>query len=168
VSATLGTGHHESVIHHVVGTEQPGWSGFTEPVVGHVAMLQYAVPLLPTERRGAWSPSEGMSGWAVPSESVFKHLAEVAPEQLLALVQGTWLAVGHLTLAAEVVGGIREATAALRVLRNLLHHRSPMVREGAVLGLGRIDQDEARRLLTDVAHNDPSPGVRRAAEDFAS
>jgi hypothetical protein len=47
----------------------------------------------------------------------------------------------------------------------LAKHTSPLVREGAVYGLAKIDTLSARGTLATIAAIDPSPGVREAARE---
>lgn len=70
-----------------------------------------------------------------------------------------------LSFFAERIGKTRDR-AWLSTLLLLARHRSPLVREGAVLGLDHFWDDPLfARFVDVVAIVDPSPGVRAAARD---
>lgn len=92
-------------------------------------------------------------------EALFERLAHHDPPSLMVLLTGDRLPPHLLTYAAEVAGRI-EAHAATEHLLGLLDHPSPMVREGAIYGLG---DDAPWEWLRAIAETDPSPGVRSAA-----
>jgi hypothetical protein len=68
---------------------------------------------------------------------MFEYLAEHEPERLLEDVTSGALPPSALTFAAEWAGRTRTSQAAL-ILRGLLEHPSPLVREGAVYGLEHL------------------------------
>lgn len=75
----------------------------------------------------------------------------------------SWIRSGELdevdlSFAAEEIGKRWSAE-----LFTLLEHSSPVVREGAVLGLDHL-ANNIRQKLEDIGKNDPSPGVRMAAQ----
>jgi hypothetical protein len=67
-----------------------------------------------------------------------------------------------LTFLAEEAGDDPRPTTVAWLVA-LLRHPSPVVREGAVLGLAKVDTPEARRALEE--HTDESPGVRAVLAD---
>jgi HEAT repeat protein len=68
-----------------------------------------------------------------------------------------------LTFLAEGAGNDPRPTTVAWLVA-LLRHPSPVVREGAVLGLAKVDTPEARRALEH--HTDKSPGVRAVAKEM--
>ncbi len=98
-----------------------------------------------------------------PCEALFEDLASRDPERLLAMFSE--LEPAFLTHAAEIAGRHIEASRVVPVLLGLLKHESPLVREGAIWGLCYHQSDEVVAILREVAMNDPSPGVRKAASD---
>ena len=103
------------------------------------------------------------------SESALESLATQEPEEFLAVIASERLEPADLTLAAEIAGTITSLASVVPVLLNLLKHPSPMVREGAVYGLSShlSWSKQARRALNRLltSKEEPSPGVRRAAEE---
>jgi len=95
----------------------------------------------------------------------FESLAVNNPARLITLIERGRLADHDLTFAAEALGRVADASAAIAVLRKLTHHDSPVVREGAVYGLSRHVRSypDARSAVATLASNDSSPGVRAAA-----
>jgi hypothetical protein len=97
---------------------------------------------------------------------MFRELAMTAPAELAALVRQGVVRDTRLTYAAEILGrDVNDATIVVRALLPLLKHPSPLVREGAILGLSYHLTDEVREALSRVVQQDPSPGVRTAAQD---
>lgn len=69
-----------------------------------------------------------------------------------------------LTFAAEAAG-VLESRFALPLLLPLLAHESPLVREGAVLGLAKhCAAPGVFEALEHLSETDPSPGVRSTAK----
>ena len=101
------------------------------------------------------------------SQAIFEVLARLSPEELIDIIRKGKAPATRLTYAAEILGrdvGTRAATNAL--LDILESHRSPLVREGAVLGLAyHLDRFGVRHGLQRIVEQDPSPGVRRAAQE---
>lgn len=64
-----------------------------------------------------------------------------------------------LTFAAEVVGGLPTEMAEPALLP-LLDHVSPVVREGAIIGLDSHTTDRVWAKFLAMAEHDPSPGIR--------
>ena len=120
----------------------------------------------------SWSPSASITqgsslDWEAPCEAMFEHLAAYDPERLLALART--LPPAQLTHAAEWIGRSGHPRA-WQALATMLRDKSPLVREGAIIGLEALGPDalgRARSLLVDRALEDqePSPGVRAAAQD---
>jgi HEAT repeat protein len=98
-----------------------------------------------------------------PSENQFRHFAEHEPETLLDLLRRRALSPGFLTYAAEIAGRNIPTVEVVPVLLPLLQDPSPLVREGAVLGLEEHRTPEVLAALSEVARLDASPGVRAAA-----
>jgi hypothetical protein len=97
---------------------------------------------------------------------MFHELATTAPAELAALVQQNVVRDTRLTYAAEILGReVSDATLVLPALLPLLRHPSPVVREGAILGLANHLTHQVREALRRVRQDDPGPGVRQAAED---
>jgi hypothetical protein len=114
-----------------------------------------------------------------PCRATFDRLAREAPELLIAWVQtGYGLGDAELSFACEAVGTVeRQVSSAINVLIGYVGapngggHQSPVVREGAVLGLAAHERGPLRGwtfawpALRWAAEHDPSPGVRAAASD---
>ena len=107
-----------------------------------------------------------MSDYPTPCETAFQQLAEHDPDKLLQWIASDELRPEDLTFAAEACKKIADQTAVRNLLLPLLHHPSPVVREGALYGLF-ADRDPATRLrVIEVARSDRSPGVRDAADEW--
>ena len=111
-----------------------------------------------------------MSKWPVPCEAEFKRLAKHDPARLVAWIDANVLSIADLTFAAEWLGAA-DTPDAEDVLLGLTKHYEAVVREGAVLGIGRCmvddrDTDAMRARLHVMAREDSSPGVRATAEDM--
>jgi hypothetical protein len=100
-----------------------------------------------------------------PTESDFRRLATESPLRLVWLLRYGGLRPAQLTFAAEIAGGIPQPDVVVPALVELLSHPSPVVREGAVYGLGKHLTDEVRLRLAAVSEQDSSPAVRAAAHD---
>jgi len=97
---------------------------------------------------------------------MFCELAQSAPEELAALVRQAAITDTRLTYAAEILGrDVQDGALVIPALRSLLKNPSPVVREGAILGLSHHLTNEVRQALNRVAQEDPSPGVRETALD---
>jgi HEAT repeat protein len=93
----------------------------------------------------------------------WQALAASDPDRLIAALTSPDLPTWELTFAAEVAG---EFPAARDALLALLAHASPVVREGAIYGLGKqpLEDDPALRArLRQIATADGSGAVREAA-----
>lgn len=101
-----------------------------------------------------------------PTEAELRALAAQNPAQLIRLLRERRLSVAGLTNAAEIAGALPTKEVA-PILLELLAHPSAVVREGAVLGLGRhVDDDAVRAKLHTIAESDASSGVRATARDM--
>lgn len=101
------------------------------------------------------------------SESLYHFLAYNYPDALAAAISNCEWRVADLTFAAEALGKstrLRPETIR-RTLLPLLEHPSPVVREGAIYGIGEHVNADARKCLQALWQSDDSPGVRQAAED---
>jgi hypothetical protein len=100
-------------------------------------------------------------------EALFERLASESPEELIQIVRDSRGPHSRLTYAAEILGrAVRTAKTAETLLRVLAEHPSPLVREGAVLGLTHhLERAGVRDALRKAAELDPSPGVRRAVAE---
>jgi hypothetical protein len=101
------------------------------------------------------------------SQAAFEQLARESPRDLADIIRGSQARDSRLTFAAEILGRmVQTAMAADLLLVILRDHPSPLVREGAVLGLAHhLDRVGVRAALEHASANDPSPGVRRAASE---
>ena len=101
--------------------------------------------------------------WPAPSEHAFDEIGEQDPERLKAWVLSGELGPADLSFAAEALGkhGGRDSVP---TLLSLLDDPSPLVREGAVYGLGfNLGQPKVSERLRTLVEHDESPGVREAA-----
>lgn len=102
-----------------------------------------------------------------PCRNNFERWAKEDPERLVRVLTDGSLPDTLLTFAAEIAGKALPSDVVLPALVELLHHASPVVREGALLGIEHhmkaVTMREYARLLA-MAANDPSPGVRETAQ----
>lgn len=100
-------------------------------------------------------------------QAMFEELASSSPDELVDIVRENRAPTSRLTYAAEILGRDVATPAALATLvRALRNHPSPLVREGAILGLSyHLQTDAVRVALLVAARQDPSAGVRRAATE---
>jgi hypothetical protein len=100
--------------------------------------------------------------------AVFEGLARTDPAELLSIVRHDRAADSRLTFAVEILGEhVRQPWVAGALLEIVASHRSPLVREGAVLGLSHhMERLGVRDALRARAAGDPSPGVRATAQDI--
>lgn len=99
-----------------------------------------------------------------PSEALFERLASDDPPRLLALLASD-LEPAMLTFAAEIAGRELSSEDVVPPLMALLRHPSAVVREGAIYGLAHHPRDDVDRELLRLGADDPSTGVRTAAND---
>ena len=101
--------------------------------------------------------------WPAPSEQAFDEIGEQDPERLKAWVLSGELGQADLSFAAEVLGK-HGGRGSVPTLLSLLDDPSPLVREGAVYGLGfHLGQPGVSERLRTLVEHDESPGVREAA-----
>jgi hypothetical protein len=94
-----------------------------------------------------------------PCENSFDTLAKEDPDKLICWVNSGLLEPADLTFAAETIG---QLYSSLPTLVKLLTHDSPVVREGAIIGLDVLKY-RINDLFEHHAENDSSPGVRHVA-----
>jgi hypothetical protein len=99
--------------------------------------------------------------------AVFEDLARSSPRELMEIVRENRAPETRMTFAAEILGrDVPTSSAANALLGILQNHPSPLVREGAVLGLAHhLDRIGVRHSLRAAAEGDPSPGVKRAVAE---
>lgn len=97
--------------------------------------------------------------------AAFESLAATSPAALAELIERNRAPESRLTFAVEILGrDVRDPWVARELLAIIRKHRSPLVREGAVLGLAHhLDRLGVREGLREAATEDPSRGVREAA-----
>lgn len=132
-----------------------------------LSALKVRPPALPFDVLSPRVASMVVARWGRPCEEAFSFLADSHPFELLHLVASGRLEVADLTFAAEIVGRIRDSRV-VSVLFPLLKHVSPVVREGALYGLSAHVDDRVLGAIRAMAAEDPSAGVRAAAEDVLS
>lgn len=101
------------------------------------------------------------------SQAAFEQLARESPQDLATIIRGNQARDSRLTFAAEILGRMVQTAMAADLLLGILRdHPSPLVREGAVLGLAHhLERMGVQEALAEASVNDPSPGVRRAASE---
>jgi hypothetical protein len=128
------------------------------------ALANTTLPSVSGEQvRDAHEESVARPTWEAPCEDMFEWMADNEPGALLELIRGGTLEYYDLTFAAEIAGRIADHSAVVQVLMPLLDHPEPVVREGAIYGLARHVIAEVIERIRDIAANDNSPGVRKAA-----
>lgn len=96
-------------------------------------------------------------------EAVFETLAEQSPRELEDIVRNCRGPNSRLTFAAEILGQVDTASAVNALEDALRDHPSPLVREGAVLGLEHhLHRPGVREALAAAHRSEVSPGVREA------
>ena len=100
-------------------------------------------------------------------QAVFENLAEEDPEELASIIRQNRAPDSRLTFAVEILGRDVDRPWVAATLMDILRtHRSPLVREGAVLGLfHHLDRIGVREALREAMVRDPSDGVKSAAQD---
>jgi hypothetical protein len=140
---------------------------------GDIVPIEYLYPLSTTQHQttnetttttGAGAMLAAARGY---SQAAFEELAQESPQDLAQIIRENQARDTRLTFAAEILGREVRTAMAANLLKGILHdHPSPLVREGAVLGLAyHIDRIGIRGALARAATEDPSPGVRRAASE---
>jgi vesicle coat complex subunit len=86
-------------------------------------------------------------------------------EQIVEVIELNVLKPVYLTFVAEMAGKtINDSELIVPTLKKLLLHEKAYVREGAIYGLMHHYSDDIKNVFKEIAQNDPSPGVRLAAE----
>lgn len=100
--------------------------------------------------------------------AVFERLAQADPDELVSIIKQNRTADSRLTFAVEILGRDVDRPWVAGALMDILRtHRSPLVREGAVLGLLRhLDRIGVRDALREIVARDPSEGVKATAQDI--
>ena len=100
-------------------------------------------------------------------QALFEELASRSPDELVDIVRESRAPSSRLTYAAEILGRDVPTEQSVATLAKILRdHPSPLVREGAILGLSHhLDREAVRDALRRAASQDPSPGVKRAASE---
>jgi hypothetical protein len=104
----------------------------------------------------------------VPCVNNFEFLVKLNPDYLIKVIKSNRLDAGDLTHAAEILGKSDDSEKVVPILMHLLDNNVPVVREGAVFGLGKndhLDSKEVRRKLRIMAKEDKSQAVKTAAKD---
>lgn len=96
-----------------------------------------------------------------------EYFDTIDPAELLELVKSGTLPPGDLTFAAESLGRRTSAELAVPVLLPLLQSESPMVREGAVLGLDvHVEAvEEVKLALLTALKKEDVWGVQQAIKE---
>jgi hypothetical protein len=96
-------------------------------------------------------------------QAEFERLAKESPRELASMLSAKEIPTSRLTYAAEMLGQYATSEIAEIPLLGMLEHWSPLVREGAVLGLSYHLSARVLKALGVVAAKDSSSGVRAAA-----
>lgn len=110
------------------------------------------MPRLTIKTRGSWPE---------PSKRAFQSMAADAPERLATWINTATLTRTDICLALQVLGGSRPQVLATLIAHAMIHS-SPLVREGAVLGLIAA-RDLLNGILLNISENDADPQVRLIA-----
>ena len=115
----------------------------------------------------AWLLSLFVKKEPKPCEALFQKLADENPEKLELYIRRNYLSPPQLTFAIEILGDSCDYKIADRTIIPMLWHESPVVREGAALGLRRFATNSTvSECLNSVMKADPSPGVRMVIKDI--
>lgn len=111
-----------------------------------------------------------MSGNAY-CELAFEHLLDVDPDTLFDLVSSGALGVADMTFATEILGQSKDTARVVVTLLPLLDNPSPLVREGAMLGLANQalvspPSDAVMARLRVLSESDPLCALRLVATDI--
>jgi hypothetical protein len=103
---------------------------------------------------------------AVYCENLFIQLAAERPKALVRLIQSNVLSPAQLTFAAEHLGKAA-ASISVPVLLELLHHESPLVREGALYGLSKhCKNKDVQDALQKCVQTDVSQSIKDISEEL--
>lgn len=103
--------------------------------------------------------------WPKPSRNNFELMSRTEPTRMISWLTSGELSPGSLTHAADIAGNIIKGPEIVFVLLNLLKHESPIVREGAVIGLSTHLDNAVRTALKDHLSNETSHGVRTTIDE---
>lgn len=106
-----------------------------------------------------------MNNNLIPCENTFNYLATFYPEKLAEWIRSDTLSPGFLTHALEYLGDTKLKNV-VSIIEPFLTHESPLVREGAVLGLQNHLNEALRNFIHELSINDPNGGVRFTATDI--
>jgi len=95
-----------------------------------------------------------------------KMLANHYPAKLLTMISNHDLIDDDLALVLEVTGSVLGRNTIISYLDKHLTHPSPMVREGAIFGIGYHLTSEIEKKLKYISNHDSDEGVREAAQDI--
>jgi hypothetical protein len=70
------------------------------------------------------------------------------------------------TFDLEALGNDSDSASIRAKLVPFLSHTNAVMREGAIYGIARRVDDDSMALIRNMATNDPSDGVRTAAQDL--
>jgi hypothetical protein len=132
---------------------------------GRVLITYGASDSLPRLLLGEWALKSLGERWPTPSEAAFDELVVKDVAKLVRWIRADVLSPGHLSLAAESLGAARGRDV-LPTLAYLTRSASPLVREGAVCGLGRYGGQDAAQRLQQLAESDTSKAVRTTAREM--
>jgi len=90
--------------------------------------------------------------------------SNLAPGEIVKRIEQGSMSAPQLVNAIESLANTDDGFVVV-TLKQLLAHDSSIVREAAVEALGAHGSDDVLELLREIAHGDPSPGVRQAAQD---
>ena len=101
-----------------------------------------------------------------PSEEYFERLAQFRSERLLNLIENG-LRPADLTFAAEIAGRHLNGPRLMILLKGLLGHPKPVVREGALYGLAcHLSEEGVAAAVETVSREDPNVDLRTIALDL--
>jgi hypothetical protein len=108
-------------------------------------------------------------GWPLPSERNFRILFNIHPAILAGWIESGTLGSGFLTYAAEILGNCSNSKFVVPILLKLLKSDSPIVCEGAILGLEKhLKVQEVWNALDICATEHTSEACRKVAEGAIS
>ena len=100
-------------------------------------------------------------------EDRFRELARRMPGELVRCMERDSLPNAQLSLAAEALGDAETSQIVFDALSWALRQESPLVREGAVLGLAaHLPDARAKSMIQWAAEEDASEGVREVSREF--
>ena len=100
------------------------------------------------------------------SEDKIRLLANHHPVKLITLMAQSKLDDVDLSIAIEMAGSVLKTEMIVPHIDKLLHHPSPLVREGAIYGASYHLTPSIKKKLLYLSRHDESEGVREAATDI--